>query len=103
MGLEKVIWQSSIVERVQDDDFAEHLYASLCNTVWHNKKTKEYYSCSWRYAGSFVASLREKGEDYLNFYCSGGEGEVHEDVYEELNKLGYESMSWEEYDNLRKI
>jgi hypothetical protein len=51
------------------------------------------YSCSWRYAGGLVADLREQGEDYLDFYCSGGEGRVASDVREALAKLGWEPES----------
>lgn len=102
MGFEKEVWQSQIVDKAQDDAFAQHLYASLCNTPWRNKQTGDMYTCSWRYAGGFVASLREKGEDYLDFYCSGGEGLVHPDVYKELNALGYEAITYEEYDRLNE-
>lgn len=45
------------------------------------------YSCSWRYAGGLVADMRDKGEDYLDFYCSGHEGQVNETVAYWLNKL----------------
>jgi hypothetical protein len=76
----------------QDDIFAKNFYASLCNTVWFNKSTQDIYSCSWRYAGGFVAKIRRKGENYLDFYCSGEEGEYHRDVYNELNKLGYKAL-----------
>jgi hypothetical protein len=83
------IIRKELSEQVQDDDFAHQLYASLCNTVWHNKTTGDTYSCTWRYAGGIVASMRCLGEDYLNFYCSGGEGNVHPKAYKALNDLGY--------------
>lgn len=72
---------------VLDDEFARQLYASLCNVEW--VKGDEHYACSWRYAGDLVASLRGKGEDYMDFYCSGGEGRVSEAVRYCLAQLGY--------------
>lgn len=47
------------------------------------------YSCSWRYAGGLVAEIRDQGEDYMDFYCSGNEGEVDECVAEDLASLGW--------------
>jgi len=103
MSFEKAVWRSQIVKKVQDDKFAKSLYASLCNTPWMNKKTGEIYTCSWRYAGGFVAKLREKDEDYMDFYCSGGEGNVNRQVYKELNKLGYKAITYKELDRIEKI
>ena len=85
---EQIIRQN-FQEDVKDDSFAQHLYASLCNTIWYNETTEDIYSCSWGYAGGLVASMRFKGEGYLNFYCSGEEGDIHDDVYDKLKKLGY--------------
>jgi len=83
----------NLSKKIQEDDvFAQALYASLCNTVWFNKSTDDIYSCSWRYAGGFVANIRDKGEDYMDFYCSGGEGCYHSEVNKELNKIGYSSV-----------
>lgn len=72
---------------VLEDEFAQQLYASLCNVEWI--KGEENYACSWRYAGGLVASLRGKGEDYMDFYDSGGEGRVSEAVRYCLAQLGY--------------
>lgn len=98
-----------------DDAFAQRVYAALCNQDWQRTdgqhtdecmlvigKPPEYakgadpwcncgaaYSCSWRYAGGLIADLREKGENYMDFYCSGGEGHVTEDVREAMKELGW--------------
>lgn len=92
---EKTI-REKLANLVQDDDFAQMLYASLCNKIWVNKNTGEKYSCSWRYAGGIVASMRCCGEDYMDFYCSGGEGQVNERVRKVLDDLGYIPTDYED-------
>lgn len=85
-------------ERIQDDlDFATDVYAALCNMRW--KRGKEIYSCSWRYAGGLVAEIRDGGESYMDFYCSGNEGTVTEEVKTIFGKLGWEPYPWEEDDD----
>lgn len=71
----------------QDDVFANALYASLCNVDWI--KNGISWSCSWRCAGDYVAQIRLKNEDYIDFYCSGNEGVVNEKVAEILAKDGW--------------
>lgn len=80
----------------EDKTFAQECYAALCNMRWRAcKDLNLVYSCSWRYAGGLIASLRGKGEDYLHWYCSGigdggvPEGEVTPRVREALNELGW--------------
>ena len=81
----------------EDYDFAQELYAALCNMRW--KKHYQTYACSWRYAGGLIAEMRGMtGEwDYLKFYCSGNEGRISERVRMELEKLGWEPLPWEYY------
>lgn len=81
----------------EDYDFAQELYAALCNMQW--KKHYQTYACSWRYAGGLIAEMRGMiGEwDYLEFYCSGNEGRISERVKIELGKLGWEQLPWEYY------
>ena len=47
------------------------------------------YSCSWRYAGGMIAEIRDVGEDYLDFYCSGNESIVDDEIREDLEKIGW--------------
>jgi len=74
---------------VGGDLFATLLYGALCNTVWRHKATGAAWHCCWRGAGGAVAHLRGQG-DYLDWYCSGGEGSVDEQVLAEINALGWE-------------
>jgi len=83
-----------ILSKVRTDDtYAQRLYATLCNNdfippdVWKVLKD-ETWSCSWRYAGGIIADMREQG-DYIDWYCSGNEGEIFPDVEQDLNQIGW--------------
>ena len=81
-----------IAKLIQEQRFAEDLYRALCNTKWF-RNGKEW-SCTWRSAGGVVADLRDRGEEYIDFYCSGGEGTVTAEVASELAALGW---AWTPY------
>lgn len=82
----------ALAARARDDhDFAVELYGALCNADWRHDDGTEW-SGSWRYAGGVVAELRDLGEDYLDFYCSGGEGEITERVAEAMGALGWRGV-----------
>jgi hypothetical protein len=78
---------STILELVQDDQFATSLYSAMCNVYWENDGVE--WGVSWRTAGGIVAELRNKGEDYIDFYCSGGEGQVSDKVRDVLESIGW--------------
>jgi hypothetical protein len=86
--------------KMSDITFANKVYANLCNLVWYDYINDEVISQSWRGAGGFVADIRNIGEDYIDFYCSGNEGEVDPEIEELFNMNGivvfenlYESYS----------
>ena len=81
----------ALAPRARDDDaFADELYCALCNADWVHDDGTEWHG-SWRYAAGVVADLRDRGECYLDFYCSpsGGEGAISERVAEALAALGW--------------
>lgn len=80
----KVDW---IAEKCQDPFYARDLYGALCNNRFF--KNDEEWTCSWRHAGGLVADLRNKGEDYMDFYCSGNEGQVTSEIRNDLLNLGW--------------
>lgn len=62
------------------------LYAALCNNeFWKDNKECSY---SWRTSGGIIANILEKG-DYIDWYLSGNEGYVSDEVREDLSKLGW--------------
>jgi len=85
-----------LAPKMQDISYAKAFYGALCNMQWKKLGTNYIYSCSWRYSGGLVASMRYKGEDYICFYCSGNEGKIREDVEADLASLEYIPLPWPE-------
>jgi hypothetical protein len=103
-----------IMEKVKQDYYAKALYAAMCNQNWkHKESRKEGWGCGWRAAGGIIALLRNKsfgkngdvwnlprsGEErdgdyeiYNDFYCSGNEGFVDDEIANDLLKLGWEPI-----------
>lgn len=76
----------------QDDVYAQHLYAAMCNNDFTKNDvipilTEKKWSCSWRYAGGIVADMQEKG-DYIDWYCTGirDSKELDDDQFQQLTK-----------------
>lgn len=67
-------------DKIKDYDFAQKIYANLCNLVWYDYVNDEVITFSWRSSGGFVASIRQLGEGYMDFYCSGNEGEIDDEI-----------------------
>ena len=83
------------LDKFKDYDFANEVYSALCNNKWRSIFKPGYeYSCSWRFAGGLVAEIRGKGEDYLDFYCSGGEGKVTERVEKFFKEIGFQPVPY---------
>ena len=78
----------TIIKKIKDDRYAQNLYSALCNNSYKKSEDTESWSCSWRYAGGIIAHMREAG-DYLDWYCSGNEGHITEEVRDDLVKLGW--------------
>ena len=81
-------------DKITDDSHAVALYRALCNVKWKKADTDTIYSCSWRYAGGLIAKIRDIGEDYLDFYCAGGEGKIRNDILIDLNDIGWYPMEY---------
>lgn len=68
--------------RGEDRYYAQNLYCAWCNMQWCprdifpalRQSDKDLWSASWRGAGGIVADLRNQGEDYMDYYCSGIRG-----------------------------
>jgi len=101
------------------DAYAQNLYAAMCNMQFQKLEVmpilkEELWSCSWRSAGGIVANMRQQG-DYIDWYCSGigdglgngdaegvkgyvPEGVVTEEIREDLYKLGWIPVPWDDND-----
>ena len=77
------------------DVYSQNLYAAMCNNTFYYGKEK--WSTSWRGAGGIVADIRDCGEDYIDWYCSGitdkpgyvPEGDVTDEIRLDLIKIGW--------------
>lgn len=78
---------------IKSSNYCRDLYSALCNNRFF-KNDKEW-TCSWRYAGGIISDLIEKG-DYIDWYCSGYEGNVTDEIRSDLTDLGWVIKS---YDN----
>lgn len=82
-----------ILAKVKHSDiYAQHLYAAMCNNDFQKMDNwvilnDETWSRSWRSAGGIIADMRENGEGYLSYYCSGMKGSQCEIGSEEFNLL----------------
>jgi hypothetical protein len=121
-----IIRSPEILDKViARDDYAQNLYAAMCNMRWIPADAitilkEDFWHCSWRAAGGIVARLQGKG-DYMDWYCSGmggfaavddeteeeaqatfsakkyvPEGQVTEEIREDLRKLGWLPSPWPE-------
>jgi hypothetical protein len=85
MRLKQILINS---DKMSDITFANKVYANLCNLIWYDYIDDEVISKSWRGAGGFVADIRNLGELYTDFYCSGNEGQVDKEIEELFNENG---------------
>jgi len=77
-----------IKELVLGDAFATLLYCALCNTKWGCSESETPSTFSFREAGDIVASFRDAG-CYMDWYASGPDGLIDEQVMAELEALGW--------------
>lgn len=79
------------IEIRKDVDRALDLYRGLAGHIW--LKDGEEYFLTWKEAGAIVADIRTEAgcpnEDYLDYYLSGGEGEVSEWLEQKIELMGY--------------
>jgi hypothetical protein len=87
---------ANIVEKCKYSDiYSQNLYACMCNNSFYYGE--EEWGTSWRGAGGIVADLRNCGEDYIDWYCSGmgnKEGYVPESVVTDEIRLDLMKLGW---------
>jgi hypothetical protein len=104
---------AEIMQKMQDEVYAQNVYAALCNIRWQPTEVwtvlqDEWWTCSWRSAGGIVADLRGQG-DYMSWYCSGmgngeydgqyptdyvPEGTVTEEIAADFARIGWQYSEW---------
>lgn len=76
--------------------FARELYAALCNNQFRHitvdsHDDHDYWSCSWRYAGEILSTIRRLQDHggYMDWYCSGNEGVISDRVRDAIKAMGW--------------
>lgn len=72
---------------MKSKDYSYRLYSSLCNNKFKKKNKICHYS--FRVVSGIIANLNQSG-DYIDWYCSGFEGVVNQEVLDDLNSLGWQ-------------
>jgi hypothetical protein len=67
-------------------NYCVRFYQTFCNNELHKGTFSTGYS--WRATGGLIADLIGQG-DYMDWYCSGGEGLVDEEVEADLAAMGW--------------
>ena len=103
-NLESDLFSSeTIVAKCKNSEiYSQNLYAAMANNRFFYGDQE--WSCSWRMSGGIVADLRDKGEDYMTFYCSGigshngyvTESVVTEEISLDLMKIGWTFKPYEQ-------
>ncbi len=126
--VEDIYKDAEILNKIRTrDDYAQNLYAAWCNMRWCPKELwptlrqdpdKDLWSASWRGAGGIVADIRNNGEDYMDYYCSGmggvatydlkegeeymarmnfvPEGTITDEIATDLDRIGWFPVPWED-------
>ena len=86
----------TIVQKCKHSDiYSQNLYAAMCNNSFYYGEQE--WRTSWRGAGGIVADIRDRGEDYLDWYCSGianKNGYVPESVVTDEIRLDLMKLGW---------
>jgi hypothetical protein len=105
-----------VISYLKDIEAAKDFYRALCNMRWRLNTPEDEQimdrlkgvrndvcSYSWRYAGGVIAEIRDSNyntnEDYIDFYCAGGEGDVSDLVKECFERMGWMPFPWEDDDD----
>ena len=87
-----------ILEKVRTQTYyAQNLYAAMCNNQFQRNDvwpilSEQKWSCSWRHAGGVIADMLGKG-DYIDWYCSGINGDDTEMTPGDWNNLTLEQQT----------
>lgn len=86
-----------ILEKVSNEEYAFKLYSAMCNMRWKHESCEDpedLWSCTWRYSGGILATLRNVNESYMDFYCHGNEGFVDPEIADDLKEMGWSPVPW---------
>ncbi len=71
---------------INSEIYCQELYASLCNNRFFYDDKE--WTCTWRMAGGIIADII-RGGNYMDWYCSGNEGFVTDEIKLDLMIMGW--------------
>jgi hypothetical protein len=77
---------------VHSEIYCRDLYGALCNNRFFYGD--EEWTCSWRMAGSIVSDIIKSG-NYMDWYCSGNESVVTDEIKLDLMMMGWTVKPYE--------
>jgi hypothetical protein len=73
--------------------YCKRFYATLCNNeLMYGVHMTGY---SWRATGGLIADILGEG-DYMDWYCSGGEGNIDDEVQDDLLEIEWHVVPYQE-------
>ena len=100
-----LITSEYIENKCKNAIYAQNLYAAMCNNRF--EKAGLEWTTSWRGAGGIIADMRNRREDYMDWYCTGiyldehgyvSEGTVTEEIAMDLFRLGWIVRKYDDED-----
>jgi len=95
----EVFNSADLMNKLSSFNYAQKFYAALCNNNWkkenYDYSSSEPWAVTWRTSGGITSAFYHGDDrlaDYMEFYCSGGEGDVDSEVEQDLFELGW---TWE--------
>ncbi len=95
-----------ILEKIVDYNYAQNLYAAICNNEFQKDKSNFIWTRSWRSSGRLIAELRNSvlnsAENYMTYYCSGIQSQnedLPDDIYNRIKNYVHEGVVTEEIKN----
>jgi hypothetical protein len=71
---------------VNSEIYCRNLYGALCNNRFFYGDDE--WVCTWREAGGIVADIIKRG-NYMDWYCSGNESVVTDEIKLDLMMMGW--------------
>ena len=72
--------------------YCKDLYGALCNNRFFYSDKE--WTCTWRMAGGIVADMIKDG-NYMDWYCSGNESVVTDEIKLDLMMMGWTVKPYE--------
>lgn len=85
----------------EDRGCAVELASSMCNVLWSSSQFDDdtcAVSFTFRVACGIVARMRDKGEDYLDYYFEIKEGVVSDRIKLLMSEIEYYPLSWDDFE-----